>query len=201
MFERVEKNAYSSSLASVTYEAVSLALKEYMIHHFETKAEKIILAQQDIPQAYSSSLIRSWRTYMRQQLALADDVKVYCYNGSAKAWQCPELVIEFFMKKYVENPVSFLLILTQDIHIFKNLLEKYAVPSSVFCLINVCYQEIYTYLAASDVGLLFRQPHIINWVSRPTKLLEYQAVGLLIEHNNTVGWLVHNDLKIKELVK
>jgi hypothetical protein len=48
---------------------------------------------------------------------------------------------------------------------------------------------IYHYLAAADIGIIFRKPHIINWISRPTKILEYQAVGLKIIHNNTVAML------------
>jgi len=51
---------------------------------------------------------------------------------------------------------------------------------------------LYVYLAAADYGLLFRHKDIINWVSRPTKMLEYQAVGLKIIHNNTIEWLSEN---------
>jgi len=36
--------------------------------------------------------------------------------------------------------------------------------------------------------MLFREQTIVNWTSRPTKLLEYQAVGLEVVHNNTVAY-------------
>jgi hypothetical protein len=54
---------------------------------------------------------------------------------------------------------------------------------------NVPHGMIYRYLAACDIGLIFREPHLINWTSRPTKVLEYQAAGLEIVHNNTIDFL------------
>jgi len=64
-------------------------------------------------------------------------------------------------------------------------------PKDSYLLLSVKPNNLHKYLAACDVGLLFREKDIINWVSRPTKMLEYQSVGLKIEHNNTIAWLAN----------
>ncbi len=79
--------------------------------------------------------------------------------------------------------------LTQDTDYFAALCVKHVLPSHSYHIIFVPHHEIYHYLAAADAGIIFREAHIINWVSRPTKILEYQAVGLKIIHNNTVAML------------
>ncbi|MGC2310443.1 MAG: hypothetical protein WA432_02380 [Candidatus Babeliaceae bacterium] len=197
MFERLERKAYSIQCKKVLFEAVSPALKEYVVHAFGAIAEKIFVARLDIPSAISPEMRQVWRQPIRASLGIAYNTTIYCYNGSAKAWQCPELVIDFFIKKYAENAHSFLLVLTQEVHIFETLLQSYKVPKHVFHVRQVAHDEIYAYLAASDVGLIFRKQHVVNWVSRPTKLLEYQAVGLAIEHNNTIAWLAQQSTQDK----
>ena len=42
--------------------------------------------------------------------------------------------------------------------------------------------------------MLVREKDIINCVSRPTKMLEYQSAGLKIVHNNTVAWLASQEI-------
>ncbi len=82
-----------------------------------------------------------------------------------------------------------MLILTQNKKKFQDLLKKYDLDPSRYYVQTVPHEEVLRYLAACDSGILFREPHIINWVSRPTKVLEYQAAGLEIVHNNTVEML------------
>jgi hypothetical protein len=189
LFKRLEKSVYSTLSEKILFEAVSPALKEYMITTYLTPSNKIIIAYHDIPSLFDTEFVKTWRQKIRQKLSLSKDTFVYCYNGSAKVWQCPELVIEFFVQKYHENKKSFLLILTQDRVIFEKMLEPFGYLQGATKIISVSHDEVYSYLAASDKGLMFRKPHIINWVSRPTKMLEYEAIGLPLEHNKTVAWL------------
>ena len=66
----------------------------------------------------------------------------------------------------------------------------YYINKQNYIIKTVAYSEIYKYLSAADYGIIFREINVLNWISRPTKALEYEAVGLKIIHNNTVKWLV-----------
>lgn len=189
----LEKEVYSKLQLhkTVILEAVSKALKEHLVNFFGCLPEKITLAYNDLPIAINPAQRIAWRQEMRKNLAISENALVYCYNGSAKAWQCPEMTINFFKQKYSEDSTAVLLLLTQDAHYFNRVLEKYDIPKANYRVITVCHTEIYRYLAAADVGIIVREQNIINWVSRPTKLLEYQAVGLSIAHNNTIESVIN----------
>lgn len=172
-----------------TIQTVSKALSEYLITTYGAARSKITLAHHDIPDAIPAAQRLAWKEQVRTELAITHNATVYCYNGSIKAWQCPEMVIAYFMTKLQENNNALLYILTQDTQQFQALITKHALSNDQYRIIQVPHREIYRYLAAADIGLMFREPHMVNWVSRPTKILEYQAVGLAIEHNNTIAWL------------
>ncbi|MGE0207345.1 MAG: hypothetical protein AB7R69_05860 [Candidatus Babeliales bacterium] len=190
-FHALEKYVYSYVPQNIPFyvEAVSQALKEYLIQTYETKPELITIAQHDIPQKIDAKTVQTWRTAIRTQLGIADTTYVYCYNGSAKPWQCPQESIDFFVQRIQENPQTFLLILSQDKKVFEQLLHDKNIDPSHYYVCSVPHEKVFEYLAACDAGLLFRENSLINWVSRPTKALEYQATGLPIIHNNTVAWL------------
>ncbi len=190
-YRHLEQKAYTlqSSSFPIKIEAVSKALADYLQTRYAIKYNRIHVAFHDIPSVITSHEKLLWRTTMREKLHIPDNAYVYCYNGSAKAWQCPDMVIDFFMKEYATNSSALLLVLTQDRLLFKSLLDRCNVPSTHYRLLTVHHAEIYQYLAACDAGLIFRESHILNWISRPTKILEYQAVGLPIIHNKTVAML------------
>lgn len=176
---------------TITIQAVSPALKEYLIKTFNTPAQSITIAEHDIPEKINPALLRQWRREIRDSLTVSETTEIYCYNGSAKPWQCPQEVINYFknlQKKYIHKNL-FLLILSQDEYYFEQLCSTTLEPKN-YAVLSVAYHELYRFLAAADYGLLFRQPHVINWVSRPTKALEYKAAGLTIIHNNTVKYLI-----------
>ena len=103
----------------------------------------------------------------------------------------------FFFKKQLEkNKFSFLLILTQDKNAFKQIVDSCKLDSTCYKILTVEHADIYRYLSACDSGLIFREKNIINWVSRPTKVLEYQSVDLKIIHNHTIALLCLNKAKL-----
>ena len=153
--------------------------------------DKITIALDDIPQSCSQEEKMVWRKNIRKQLGIKENAYVYCYNGSAKPWQCPYDIVQFFSEKLRNNPDTFLLIVSQDTDNFLSILKNNHIANKYYRVLHIPYDHIYWYLAAADAGLLFREPHIINWVSRPTKALEYRAVGLTIIHNNTVDYLLN----------
>ncbi len=193
-YKKIEQYVYShKKKQTYAIEAVSIALKEHLIATYHACPDAITIAEHDIPTTIPASQLRSWRTEIRHQLQLSDDIIVYCYNGSLRAWQCPQQTIEFFYNQLQKNKNIFLLVLTQDAKSFQQLLQQKDIDAAFYKVLNVPHQEIYQYLAAADSGLIFREQHILNWVSRPTKILEYQAVGLPIIHNNTIAMITETN--------
>jgi glycosyltransferase involved in cell wall biosynthesis len=192
-YEYLEQRLYNDAQEifeiPVIFEAVSPALKEYLIKKYGLNPQKITIAQNDIPQPIDSNQQKKWRTAIRAQLGLSGNPHIYCYNGSVKQWQCPNNVVEFFAQKLQQRENCFLLILTQDKKQFEQLLKKHRIDPACFYVCTIRHEKVYEYLSACDTGLLFREKNIINWVSRPTKVLEYKAAGLTIIHNNTVAYL------------
>lgn len=188
-FQQIEQLVYGTTLPHVIIESVSPALKTYLIEHFGTQEKKILIAQHDIPQPIITAQKTLWRSARRTQLNIPTDAHVYCYNGSAKPWQCPDEALTFFKKQHEKNKNSFLLILTDEVQTFEQLAQKHTLDTKSYAIKKVPYSEIYQYLSACDTGLIFRDENILNWVSRPTKILEYQAVGLQIKHNNTIAYI------------
>lgn len=193
-YESIERYVYGNYAQQnhVAINAVSPALKQYLIARFNAPASKISLELADIPPKINRTTIQAWRSGIRKKLGIAATDQVYVYNGSAHPWQCPHETIHFFWTHYQTNKDLFLLVLTQEKKPFYALCCHYNLPSHRYLIISIHHTEMYHYLSAADVGMIFRKKHIINWVSRPTKILEYQAVGLPIVHNHTVALLTES---------
>ena len=185
---KLEQYCFAHTKANLEIQAVSPAMKEYVIKNYKTNPNKITLATQDIPQKIQPAHVAQWKKEIRELLQIPDESYVYCYNGSAKPWQCIDKVIDFFKEEMPKNESCFLLIVTQDCTTIKNIIAQHMIPENKYKIVTVEHNDIYKYLSAADAGILFRDEHIINWVSRPTKLLEYQSVGLKIIHNKTVEY-------------
>lgn len=186
--DKIERAIYISKRIKI--EAVSPALKDYLIEYFGAEPANIFIAVKDIPKSVDKYQAVVWRGQIRDELGIPDNAEVYCYSGSFKPWQCAGQTIEAFAFEYFKNSSLFLLVLTQDIESFKNELIRFRIPETSYRILNVKPQELNKYLCAANYGMLLREPDIINFVSRPTKMLEYQACGLKIIHNNTVAWLI-----------
>lgn len=197
-FHRIRTKQYAAIEAYVykhpapLFEAVSTALTSYMHTTFATPKQRISIAHEDIPNAIDKKQICSWRTAIRAKLNIPDTSYVICYNGSLKPWQCPIEMIQYVQKQLTEHPHALFLILTQDTCDAEKMMIAHGIPASSYRIYATGYDTIYQYLSAADEGLLFREQHIINWVSRPTKLLEYRAIGLKVTHNNTVAYAQEN---------
>lgn len=190
LLHRLEKKVYTTQKKNLSFQAVSPALKKYLIDTFQADKQRIVLADQDIPAIIHSSERLLYRTLIRQKLGINEDQLVYCYSGSYKPWQCPQETLLFFKTQRTHNPNCFLLILTPDVQAFEYHAQQ-MLPCDSYHICNVPQNRLFHYLAAADVGILLREPHIINYVSRPTKALEYHAAGLSIVHNNTVEYIKH----------
>jgi ribosomal protein L25 (general stress protein Ctc) len=197
-FKKLEDKIYRNSFQGtselpITIEAVSPALKEYIITQYQTDPKRITIAQNDLPMPLPHDKKIEWRMAIRTKLGITQHTHVYCYNGSIKAWACPEQVIEFFVKQQKHEQNSFLLVITQEKEAFLTILKKYSIDPSRYFVCHIEHKDVCKYLAASDTGLIFREKNILNWISRPTKVLEYQAAGLDIVHNNTIALLANQN--------
>lgn len=194
LFKKIESCVYGQKINTccpVEIEAVSPALADYLITKFYTPKNILTLASIDLPATVDKDQRTAWSLQKRTELGFAATDYIYVYCGSYKPWQCPDQMIAFFKKQYAQNRSNKLLILSQDTKPFSETLVQAKLPADAYRVISKPHKEVMQYLAAAHCGLLFRQSHIINWVSRPTKALEYQAVGLKVEHNNTVEYLAH----------
>lgn len=173
----------------VIIEAVSPALKQYLIDYFYTPESLITIATQDIPAPIDRKIKLQWRHEVRAELNIPDNTHLYCYSGSAKPWQCPTETLEYFIQLLQKNSQSILLMLTQDTELFIHMLARTNISVTNYRILHVPHKKIYRYLAACDTGIILREHHVINWTSRPTKALEYEAAGLEIAHNQSIAWL------------
>lgn len=195
--ESIEKYVYSeeslSKMAfSVQIETVSQYLADYLIKEFGATPKRILPAKHDLIECLPSAIIAKNRKETRSKLGLRDDVKVYCYAGSAKPWQCAKETVELFKQKLADDPFAYFLILTQDQTEFAVILKQLEIPEQNYYLTTLSNSSKYLKaVCAADVGVILREENIINWVSRPTKVLDYLACGLTIEHNNTVAWVIN----------
>ncbi|HBS48343.1 TPA: hypothetical protein DEO28_00520 [Candidatus Dependentiae bacterium] len=176
-------------LSKFEIESVSEALKEYLITEFKADKNKITIAALDIPQKLSTVEIKTYRQAIRSELQIPQEAAVYCYSGSARPWQCIEESIEYFKKEHEKNKNIFLLIYSQDEETIKKIARQKGLDNSCYKIKFIKSQDLIRYLSAADFGILFRKKDIINYVSRPTKLLEYNSAGLKIIHNQTVALL------------
>ncbi len=184
----------SKTELSIRIEAVSNAMKEHLIGIYGADSARIDIAADDIPQRYDPALVAQWRQATRAELGIPQNAQVYCYSGSLKSWQTPDDIITFYKQKRATNSNSFLLLLTTDQEHFTSALAQHDLPMTNIVIRHVPYTDMYRYLSAADTGLLFRQQHIVSWVARPVKAMEYQSVGLDVIHNGTVGWLQEQEV-------
>lgn len=189
----IERETFSLEefVLDCTIESVSPALSMYLTNEFNTPSHAITLAKDDIPEPIDTDQRISWREEIRTKLNIPSTAYVYCYSGSVKPWQCVAESIFYFFEVYQKNPSVVLLLLSRDVKKLVELIGGAGIPESAYRICSVKPEDLYKYLAAADAGFLLRQRDIINWVSRPTKLLEYQAVGLEVIHNGTIGMLAN----------
>lgn len=172
-----------------TIEVVSHALKDYLVAEFRADQRSIVLATRDITPRLDAERVALWRIKKRKELGLSQNAQVYVYSGSFKPWQCAKETITEAAKILEQNPQAFFLVLSGDVEQFYAAIKATKIDVARCLVTCVPSSRLTEYLAVADVGFLLRESHVINWVSRPTKMLEYQAVGLEILHNNTIGCL------------
>jgi hypothetical protein len=190
-YEVYRNDIFKKKYGSFEIEAVSDALKQYLIEQYEAPDDKIFIAEKDLVTRINQDDKTIWRTKIRSLLNIPQEALVYCYSGSAKPWQCITETIDFMQEKMSTNTNIWLMLLIpeQDIPIVKQILEKSNLNKNQIIMTSVPAARLLEYLSAADYGLLLRKKDIVNWVSRPTKALEYYSVGPEIIHNDTIAYV------------
>lgn len=186
-YRKIEVCVYTNR--SIKIEAVSEALRNFLCQRYKAVFDNIYIAELDIPQAIEPAKLTEWKLETRSKLNFQSNEYVICYSGSVKPWQHPKDLVPFLKNQLNEKSRSRLIILTDNILEFEIHLEKENVEKNRYVVTSCNHSEVYKYLAAANAGVIFRDKHIVNWVSRPTKALEYQAAGLEVIHNGTVDFL------------
>src|SRR5439155_8879541 len=92
---------------NVVIEAVSPALKDYLISQYYVNEEHITIVAANIPASISAVKRQQWRSAVRAYLNISENTHIYCYNGSGKAWQCPEESVVLFKQELEKNQNNF----------------------------------------------------------------------------------------------
>jgi len=127
------------------------------------------------------------RDSIRYKLGLGDRL-VLCYSGGMDfAWHKPDAVLAFFNRMREADPRIFLLVLSRDTDSVKKVLEAHNIDTKDYLALSLENHEVRPHLAASDLGLLFRDNAIMNNVASPTKFAEYLLCGLPVAISPGVG--------------
>lgn len=126
------------------------------------------------------------RNDIRKSLGFNPEDQVLVYCGGISHWQRIDEILAI-MKHCVERtPGVRCMILTTQPAPFKeffaraNILERVVIRS-------VPPDDVLNYVAAGDVGIILRDPTLMNLVASPIKIAEYLSVGLPVVCNNGVG--------------
>lgn len=187
-----EKSVYQhvhNGTTPIILESVTQGLETYICTHFSCTIPSKIIASDDIPQSIDTQTKHRWRTEIRTRLHIPESYHVYVYNGSHKPWQCFKESVALFHQHFLEHKADFLLVITQDPLACQQDIESFAIPKNRYAIMTCNHAEVLPFLSAADKGILLRKSNLINWISRPTKALEYTAVRIPIIHNGTVEYL------------
>lgn len=116
------------------------------------------------------------------------------YSGSALVWQNPEKVVNFFKLLENFNNTVRLLILTKDLKDFKNIIDKeISISKDKIFLTHCDYSNVNYYYNKCSFGIVFRDFSRTNFVSSPTKVIEYAKNNLGILYTGYIGDFLDNN--------
>lgn len=120
------------------------------------------------------------RLRIRKELQVADNELLFVYSGGMHKWQKVETALKYFMTYHNMYVNSKILVLTKDNEGLNRIVENEKLANIIPHLIvkSLPYNEVSSYLSASDVSFLIRDNVVMNAVASPTKLAEYMACGL-----------------------
>jgi hypothetical protein len=129
---------------------------------------------------------RTLRASMRERLGLAPDTPVLIYVGQLIRYEMPEATAAVAVAAQRVWPNLHLIVVTPHTDRANRLLAD-ALPNGRYTVARAAHHEINAYLNAADIGLLIREPHLLNQVACPTKFGEYAVTGLPVILTEQIG--------------
>lgn len=162
-------NKFYSKKQNGVFSAVSHQLKEY----FKNNGYKNVIYVNPNISSENFSFNLNFRTQIRDELNIKNEQLLVVISTSGnEIWQKDKDVVEYFSdsKKYV------ILNLSKSIISQGNVINMF-----------VQHDKVPYYLSPADIGIVWRDSHILNYCASPSKFSEFATMGLFIIHNNTVG--------------
>lgn len=123
------------------------------------------------------------------------------YSGSSLKWQNPETILAFFSRLINFSDEYRLIILSRDRDVFNELINlKYSSIAHLIFTKSVNFFDIGYYYAKCDFGIVFRDFSRTNFVSSPTKILEYANCNLRILYSGYIGDFLDKNIESSHLI-
>lgn len=147
-----------------------------------------------LPTGVDSNLFffnRSLRDGYRKKLNIENRFTLIFAGNIFYSWQNIKRSLDIFKlikdKELFPNPFFLLLIRAQDIPLAKKFIEQAELGETDYLLTNVPHKEVNAYFNAADLGILLRDPHLMNEVACPGKVGEYLCSGLHVMITEKIG--------------
>ena len=171
-YKRALRNLINFSSLSV----VSNALKNYLIINYHINENKIHVVPTLVDKFFDYDEIE--RRKKRYKLGIKKNEILFVFSsGGVAKWQNNSIIEIIAQNNYKVLNLSKKLIRNQ------NVINKF-----------IPYNEIYKYLSAADVAIIWREKSVVNKVASPVKFSEYVCCGLPVVSNNNVD-LIKNFIK------
>lgn len=116
-----------------------------------------------------------------------EDVRVFCYAGALSVWNYPKSFREL-CKAILKDPLNRIIILSHELENLSN--DPLYRDEKVF-MKAVKSEEVSSYLAMSDYGILLRKKAVTNKVASPSKFAEYLMSGCQVIISPDLGDFSH----------
>ncbi|RJO70200.1 MAG: glycosyltransferase [Myxococcales bacterium] len=169
--------------ADLTF-VVSEAFKRYVIDEYGAAEDKILVT----PSCADTNEFRideNARAGIRAEIGVGDR-PVIAFVGSAQGYHVFDEVLRFVQAAREIRPDVFALVLTTDPEAVRSALSEADLGDSS-AVRRVPHAEVPRWLNAADLGLLLREPSLVNAVASPVKAAEYLACGLPLAISEGVG--------------
>ena len=164
---------------------VSEAMKQRIQHDWSVPADKVLVVP-CCTEVESEAIVNSRRNEIRSQLGL-DGCLVLVYCGSLAPWQMAGPTLEIARAILSCRPDTHFLAVTSNLRGMTALADQYGIEPKLRTLVSATHDQVSSYLAAGDVGLLIRSRSDVNAVASPVKFAEYLANGLTVILTEGVG--------------
>lgn len=195
----IEKLLIKSSQKTVV---VSEYFKQYVSNNFGRNDAAVIYCAPE-----QNKINKNW--------VVTDKIKLV-YSGTLDGWTTPELLAKTFkdLLAICEADSIFLNIYTSTDHTkIVSAFEQNKIPGSHYKIEKLPAKFVFDSLCKNNIGLLIREPSIVNEVSFPVKFGEYIAAGLPVIINEVLlgvkpflnqynlGVTIEDSEKIREIIK